>query len=865
MRRSMAFVTVVALLIQMALVLPSFAGGPPSVAKGPIRVVRDLEADATGVAQPLSVAYIPDSGLLVTGSPRAGGPDAALVTLRDEIVTPVSTDLATDPVNLAADPLSGRVLAFDSTTGELVEVAVASGTDRVAGTGRRSRLAGGPRPAVAGIAISAGTGDLYLLDGRARSVVRFDRTRADDPLTAFAGSVSTISLAIPAERLRGLAVDPESGHLFVIDATGGTLYELDQAGRLVAERDLAAVGVHRPGGMTFGPSGDRTDDAAAQTLYVADAGTAGPNGATGAVRELNLRPTVQLAVSTTVTATLVQTIYTGLQPPGGPWDPIQTGEPTSPDPSGLAYRPPHDGQTEGRIIDVDGEVEEMSNYWAGANVFESTRGGDLTRWWDTSSRSGSGTKITNEPTGAAWDQGRNRLYIDSDDDRKVYVLDPARGGDPTEIDRADLERSFSISFSGDPEGLAYGNNELYVCDGSSEEIYVLAPGINGFFDGLPANGGDDVRVRNFDTASLGQADPEGCEYSTASGTLFIVSSNSHDLLEVTPQGALVQNVALPLPSGAKPGGLTVAPGSVDPGQTNIYIADRAVDNNDNGNENDGKIYEIQLSGSPPTPTPTPTATASSTSGATPTPTPSPTPTAVATPTPTPADARRRCHPAAGGEHGREHHGDQPGHRWHTRRHRRGRRPRGLPGPQRRQRGRRASGLVAAGGGDHTVQPQGLRLPPRCRRRRTSGLHVDAGQLDHERGRHRPLRRRLHRRASRRRGQRRDGSVGDIGDGARRDDLGRRVDARRVHGHQLQRDQRHDHLAPRHEPGLGHRRQAPRAGRPAPALGRCQRIAHVDLERGARLGGLDGGPAGLSAIRNGRRPESGFAMMWPLRV
>jgi len=634
-RRSMAFVTVVALLIQMALVLPSFAGGPPSVAKGPIRVVRDLEADATGVAQPLSVAYIPDSGLLVTGSPRAGGPDAALVTLRDEIVTPVSTDLATDPVNLAADPLSGRVLAFDSTTGELVEVAVASGTDRVAGTGRRSRLAGGPRPAVAGIAISAGTGDLYLLDGRARSVVRFDRTRADDPLTAFAGSVSTISLAIPAERLRGLAVDPESGHLFVIDATGGTLYELDQAGRLVAERDLAAVGVHRPGGMTFGPSGDRTDDAAAQTLYVADAGTAGPNGATGAVRELNLRPTVQLAVSTTVTATLVQTIYTGLQPPGGPWDPIQTGEPTSPDPSGLAYRPPHDGQTEGRIIDVDGEVEEMSNYWAGANVFESTRGGDLTRWWDTSSRSGSGTKITNEPTGAAWDQGRNRLYIDSDDDRKVYVLDPARGGDPTEIDRADLERSFSISFSGDPEGLAYGNNELYVCDGSSEEIYVLAPGINGFFDGLPANGGDDVRVRNFDTASLGQADPEGCEYSTASGTLFIVSSNSHDLLEVTPQGALVQNVALPLPSGAKPGGLTVAPGSVDPGQTNIYIADRAVDNNDNGNENDGKIYEIQLSGSPPTPTPTPTATASSTSGATPTPTPSPTPTAVATPTPTP--------------------------------------------------------------------------------------------------------------------------------------------------------------------------------------------------------------------------------------
>jgi hypothetical protein len=391
---------------------------------------------------------------------------------------------------------------------------------------------------------------------------------------------------------------------------------------MVSVRDLSGLGIDRVGAMTFAPTGDRTDDPSSTTLYVADRGSADPTAATGAVWELELTPTVALAVTPGLSATLVRTIRTGLQPPGGPWNPVQAGEPTSPDPSGLTYRPPHDGQTAGRIINVDGEVDEMSNYWSGANVYELTTGGDLTRWWDTSSRSGA--RITNEPTGAAWDEGRNRLYIDSDDDRRVYVFDPARGANPQEIERTDLERSFSVSFASDPEGLAYGADELFVCDGSSEEIWVLAPGPNGFFNGLPSNGGDDVWSATSIPPALARTTPRAASTARPPAPVHDQSQLEHRAGGHTGVRSFQRRPAdagRALP-GADGGAQLDQPGTSRPSD-----ADRAVDNDTNGNENDGKIYEIHLSGTPPppTPSPSPSPSATATSGGTPTPTPSPSP------------------------------------------------------------------------------------------------------------------------------------------------------------------------------------------------------------------------------------------------
>ncbi len=277
-------------------------------------------------------------------------------------------------------------------------------------------------------------------------------------------------------------------------------------------------------------------------------------------------------------AYLVNTIRTSL------WSP------PSPDPAGLMYV-----AATGKLLVVDSEVEEMPNLWQGVNVFESTLSGQLTGSFSTRTNS-------SEPTGITFDADRNDYFFTDDDQARVFRVDA--GVDHAFGTPDDIVGWFSTADFGsyDPEGVTYAGGSLYVTDGVGSDIYVVSPGANALFDGV-APGGDD-QVTRFDTLTIGVQDPEGVAYSSSSGTLFIVGTNG-SLIEATRAGGLVRSISLasiPLVAAAD---ITLAPGSLLPSATHIYICDRGIDNGADPNENDGMIFEITLDPSePPPPTTT---------------------------------------------------------------------------------------------------------------------------------------------------------------------------------------------------------------------------------------------------------------------
>ncbi|HZQ07713.1 MAG TPA: hypothetical protein VFD70_14110, partial [Anaerolineae bacterium] len=284
-------------------------------------------------------------------------------------------------------------------------------------------------------------------------------------------------------------------------------------------------------------------------------------------------------------ATLVRTIDTAA------WSP------NSPDPAGLAY-----WAASGHLVIVDSEVEEMPQFFAGKNVFEATTTGNLVNAYTTFTSNPTGTawnNFSNEPTGVALNPANNHFFFSDDVLKKIWEVNP--GADQTFGTADDLVTSISTSaFSdNDPEDLAYGQGKLFVSDGKHGLIYVVDPGSNGLFDGV-APSGDDV-VTSFSVGSLGMPDPEGLGFNADTGTLVMVGpGGGNAVLETTTSGALVRKIDISFLNPIWPAGISFAPASDNSGVLDLYISDRVVDNGDNPNENDGKVYEIRIQDSPPT-------------------------------------------------------------------------------------------------------------------------------------------------------------------------------------------------------------------------------------------------------------------------
>ena len=574
--------------------------------------LRRIYTAEFGVARPVGLAFSPAANAFLVLSPPSGGTRsrAVMITLFEDLAGVVSVAaVASDPVNAAFDSRANRLMWFDPAAAELVEIRVgASGApDPSGGAVKRFAVPQFGLRRAQGMAFDPRDGRLFILDTAARRIVRVTphpELRFDGAAAARDGRITRIDLSqLGSAPLRGLAFNPNNGHLYVSSPTEQRIYEVTETGQLVSTLDVSVLELRDPQGMFFAPSADSTDDPAIMNLYIADSGLQAGASNGGQIVELSFQALALPPGTTLLPSTLVNIIDTSI------WDP------PSPDPAGVDYWPSRE-----HLLIADSEVEEMPIY-EGKNVYEATTSGALISTCDT-------TSFSNEPTGVAINPNNNHIFF-SDDDGNDGVFELSLGPDGVYCTPDDTVTSTNVSSLygvGDAEDVAYGQNTLFVAGGVDAEVYRIPLGANGVL-----GGGDDDPMTHFDTAALGFNDLEGIGYNADQDTLFIVSTTGGDqyLGETTPGGTLVRAYDLGYLGSKRRSDVSYAPSSQNPLVKNIYIASRGVDNDSDPNENDGKVWEIALGSTPPTLTPTNTPTRTNT------PTPSRTPTATATPSQTP--------------------------------------------------------------------------------------------------------------------------------------------------------------------------------------------------------------------------------------
>jgi uncharacterized protein YjiK len=527
------------------------------------RLIRDVEFDDYfDAALEDALPFPPGAGTALL-LPSEGDDRARLVPLREDGTARGAVIKLADPINASLDAGAELprlvVLERDVLTLRDVPSKKASRYDW-----RALEIA-----RAAGVAVDADSGSVFVLDAAARRILRV-RPGPEGDLGAAAallgGRVDEIPLPAGVEGARGLAFDPSTGRLHVLSAKAGALHELDADGALLDMRPVEGERWANAVGLVIAPSMDLTDAPSRTSLFLA---SAYPGGG-GAVTEWSLERRPERAAAAgeiAEVAELIRVIHTSLF------------SPPSPDPAGVAW-----DSSEDSLIISDSEVNEMSIY-PGKNVFETTRFGILLR-------SATTLPFSDEPTGVAIDLANDRLFFSDDTgERSIYTVE--LGGEGVFGTGDDNVFSFSTEPYGshDTEGVAYGAGKLFWVDGVNSEVYWMIAGPDGDFDG----DSNDV-VGHHDTLALGIDDPEGIEWDPNNGHLYIVGKPDEVVAEITTGGALVRLLDISQANPRKPAGLAVAPSSEGSGWS-LFISDRGVDNGSHPKENDGKVYELALPGS----------------------------------------------------------------------------------------------------------------------------------------------------------------------------------------------------------------------------------------------------------------------------
>ena len=560
-----------------------------------IRQARVLEVSDFGILNPAGLAFSPAANAFHVVEARQQMPTSStdivkLTSAASRAGTARIGATINDPINVAFDGRYNRLLIFQPESNQLVQVLeVADGNLDPATLARhdaRHFALEDPQ----GMTVDPVSGDLFILDSAGPRILRVEPESDGGFGNARISEVDlrTTGLVDP----RGLAYDPATGHLHILSPAEQALYELTLTGQVVAKRDLTEFGLANPRAIVFAPSSDLTDDPSQMSLYLAESGgdvLRGPENTQDAETTSGGSSITEASAGSDTGDILEFTFVQAVEPAAATFQSflIQTinayqWSPPSPDASGVVYLPASD-----TLMVVDGEVNEMPIY-DGANVFESSLTGNLINGWTT-------LDFSNEPTGVSVNPANGHLFISQDTrERLVHEIDPGSDGEYGTADDVVTSLITADFGSNDPEGVTYAPdlNVLFVADGVNNEIYRIEPGSNGIFDGVSPAGDD--QVTSFDTSSLGLQDPEGVAYNPDNGNLYISGNSDTDLLEVTVDGVLVQTIDVSTANATQLSGLGYGPSSVDPYARVLYIADRGVDNNNDPNENDGKIYELTL-------------------------------------------------------------------------------------------------------------------------------------------------------------------------------------------------------------------------------------------------------------------------------
>jgi hypothetical protein len=238
---------------------------------GTVEEIRTLLPSEWGVRYPTGLSYSLDADHLVMLEKRsfdsapAGETTVVVITPYEDLVGTVSIQFPADNhINVSFDDSGDRLLLLNNELAELAQIE--QGNDRVIDptTLTRVDIAHLGLANVQGMDVDVRESRLFLLDSAAFQVVIVD-------LDAGFRLVSKVELShLCAPNLRGLAVHPTSGNLFVVSPAEQLLYELTQSGQLVNRYDLANLALMDPRGLDFGPSADLTDPSDTIHLFMAD-------------------------------------------------------------------------------------------------------------------------------------------------------------------------------------------------------------------------------------------------------------------------------------------------------------------------------------------------------------------------------------------------------------------------------------------------------------------------------------------------------------------------------------------------------------------------------------------------------------------
>jgi hypothetical protein len=244
--------------------------------------VRAIDTNDFGLLNPAGLAFSIQADLFfILEAHSTTQANIATMTPSEELVASDSVDISLiDPINLTFDSLVNRLLLFDSALSELVEIK--TGTDGHLDTSVITRYQLGPLDLQTprGMAVDPANGYLFILDSAAQQIVRIepDTNGSFDAASALTdGRVSAIDLT-PTGLVepRGLAFNPDNGHLYLLNAADQKIYELVETGQVVAILGLPPTEFVDPQGLVFAFSGDATDDPLNINFYVADTGFSDP-------------------------------------------------------------------------------------------------------------------------------------------------------------------------------------------------------------------------------------------------------------------------------------------------------------------------------------------------------------------------------------------------------------------------------------------------------------------------------------------------------------------------------------------------------------------------------------------------------------
>jgi hypothetical protein len=544
--------------------------------------VRSYEVEDFGHPSLRGLRFPPDSELFGSLEARpttvleTSRPLVSIVPKRQQGEVGAEVLLA-EPMNVAFDGPRGRLYLVEVPSRELVELW--QGPEGRIETVRLSASELGLGEA-AGITVGWGGESLFGLDRAGGQIVHLD-LRSDlegsGPVHLGEHGVSTIPLeAQGLGELGGLAYDPGSGRFLVLSTSLETLYEFSDRGRWVKSHDLSELGLEGPVRLLVAPSADLTDDPSVLHLYLIDGG---PEGELleSRIQEFSLSAPARLPAPAVAmeTASLVQVI-----------DSSVFGSPSA-EITGIAYLPSLDS-----LLVSGSELNEMQIF-PGENVFEVGLFGSLLS-------SGTTSGYSDEPTGVGFDPGVNA----SGGVGTVFFTDDRGAGSFQMVDLGldglygtgdDVWGSIStvVFGAGNPEGITFDRTEgvLFLVDGVNSEVYRIAPGQNGRFDGVPSEGGDD-EVRSFDTASLGVTEPEGIAYDQTTGNLYVVGKPVELVIEVTRSGVLVRTLDISAAGAFQPVGLAFGRSSEDPLAWSLYVADGGIDAGSGSEESGSRVYEM---------------------------------------------------------------------------------------------------------------------------------------------------------------------------------------------------------------------------------------------------------------------------------